>query len=374
MSATTVGDRGTNSTPEAPVLAGCPLTWGLAIATYNRPEILLRTLDLAMRQTRLPIEIIVIDGSVDWAATRDRVYATLVPRVASIRWDYRQAVKLGASAQRNQAIALTTADVLFVLDDDTWMYPNAAERVMRIYEADPDQVIAGVMPLLTDVPPSDAAMAPAVSATDAVSPSPGLPNPPPDSGFNGLQRKLQRLNDLLKGPLLPPTLNAATDVKLPRLGTSANQVQALHGCRMTFRRAVAVTHPFDEHIAYLHDETEMCLRAHTSGAMVQFHEPLMFHAKSAGQLTNRRGADMRRRWLLNHAYMCRKLGGSSVARFVRQYNRRLTFADLALGLARRNLAYFHGCRQAKKGVRAILNAPDDQVAETYVKVVSITKN
>jgi len=347
------------------------LTWALMIATYNRRDTLLRTLDFAMRQTRLPIEIIVIDGSSDWAQTRQTALETIAPRHPHVRWEYRPANRLNVSAQRNQGFALVTADVAFALDDDTWMFPDAAERILRVYEADPERKIAGLMPLLTGGPPADPA------ATDIVVPAAvGAPSPPPsppraESSFKGMGRHLQRMNDLVKGPMLPPELNRTTNVVLPPLGTSVNQVQALHGCRMTFRKEVAQGYPFDENMQYLHEETEMCLRAKAAGAILQVHEPLMFHAKAAGQLNSRSNANQRRRWLLSHAYVCRKLGGRTDAmhRFVCQYNRRMRLADLAYGLAKRNLAFYRGGKSCWADVNTIMTAPDDRYAAVYIDAV-----
>ena len=45
------------------------LTWALVIATYKRENILLRCLQLAAIQTRLPKEIIVVDASPDYEKT-----------------------------------------------------------------------------------------------------------------------------------------------------------------------------------------------------------------------------------------------------------------------------------------------------------------
>lgn len=136
---------------------------------------------------------------------------------------------------------------------------------------------------------------------------------------------------------------------------------------MTFRRSVLLRHPFDPSIQYLHDETEMWLRARADGIMVQCFEPLIFHAQAVGLLVPRRGAKFRARWLLGHAYMFRKLMADALAadRFVRRYVSRTEMLDLLQGLVSRDLAMWKGERAARDGIHSILSAPKDQIAEVF---------
>ncbi len=38
------------------------------------------------------------------------------------RWQYLQAQRASSAAQRNQCIELVTADIVFLIDDDSFMY------------------------------------------------------------------------------------------------------------------------------------------------------------------------------------------------------------------------------------------------------------
>ena len=49
------------------------LSWGLAIATYNRADVLVRCVKLALQQTRPPIEVVICDSSPDWETTRGAI-------------------------------------------------------------------------------------------------------------------------------------------------------------------------------------------------------------------------------------------------------------------------------------------------------------
>lgn len=88
-----------------------------------------------MLQTRLPSQIVVIDASLDWKQHHARMLSELDwPSAVSLI--YQPARIRSLTAQRNQALALATSDIVFSLDDDIFLYPDAAEIIMKVYEAD----------------------------------------------------------------------------------------------------------------------------------------------------------------------------------------------------------------------------------------------
>jgi GT2 family glycosyltransferase len=133
-----------------------PLSWGLVIATYQREKILPLALQLALKQTRKPSEVVVVDASANWAETRDRVLSEIAPGAPDVRWVYVAAEQRSSSLQRNQGLRLATADIVFLFDDDSLMYPTCAEEIMRVYEADPEHVVKGVQAEPADTSPLDA--------------------------------------------------------------------------------------------------------------------------------------------------------------------------------------------------------------------------
>jgi GT2 family glycosyltransferase len=120
------------------------LSWALIIATYQRRDILCICLRLAMRQTRLPSEIIVIDASPDWSTTRDYVMNEIAGESQSIEWRYCAADFRSTASQRNQGLELANSDVVFLIDDDSFMFPTCAEEIMKAYDADKEQLIGGI--------------------------------------------------------------------------------------------------------------------------------------------------------------------------------------------------------------------------------------
>lgn len=130
------------------------LSWGLVIITYQREKILPVCLNLAVKQTRKPTEVIVIDASDDWENTRNKVMAEVASKDDNIHWIYAAAEQRSTTLQRNQGIQLATADILFLIDDDSLMYPNCAEQIMQVYEADTDRVVMGVQANIVSEPPA----------------------------------------------------------------------------------------------------------------------------------------------------------------------------------------------------------------------------
>lgn len=129
-----------------------PLNWTLTICTYNRPHFLVETLRCALNQTRLPAEVVVVDASDAWEDHRDQMQDTFASDWEHIRLVYVPADVRSLTFQRNQALRLATSDIVFSLDDDIYLYPDAAEIVMRVYEADTDEEIAMVTGLFTPRP------------------------------------------------------------------------------------------------------------------------------------------------------------------------------------------------------------------------------
>ena len=136
------------------------LDWGLVIATYKREAILPRCLRLAAQQTVPPKEIIVVDASPYWEKTRAKIMQELAIKYPAIEWKYVQAERASSTTQRNQGIDLATADILFLIDDDTLMYPDCAEEIMNIYSHDIAHQVVGIRGTPAQLPPDKPAQMP----------------------------------------------------------------------------------------------------------------------------------------------------------------------------------------------------------------------
>jgi len=254
------------------------LTWGLVIATYNREKILPECLKLAIAQTRPPSEIIVVDASAHWEATRDRVMAEIASAALPLRWVYEKAVQPGLTQQRNQGIDRATADVVFLIDDDSLMYSTCAEEIMRVYEADSGGEVCGVQASLVDQPPSEVTIADERKQT-GWSPSQNL-------SANRLRRWIWRYLFLMNAE----ELWIAYDGAMPqhKLPDSIAQLEVcpmplFHGCRMTYRREAIAQTKFESMLwAYASlEDLDASYRASQRGILVEATAAKLHHFNSS---------------------------------------------------------------------------------------------
>jgi glycosyltransferase involved in cell wall biosynthesis len=250
------------------------LSWSLVVSTYNRQDVLPRCLALAARQTRPPLEIIVVDASHDWETMRARVLTELAPGHPQIRWEYVQAERRSLTAQRNQGIRMARADILFLIDDDSLMYPDCAEQVMRIYEADTGRQVAGVMAEEALMPPD---------VPGSASEQPGSLPPPPS--------RLRRLKDhllawLRVGDYLQPYDSRPLSWDLPQSlqGLNVMPTARLYGAWMTSRRELVERERFEEVLdaySYLED-ADISYRLARYGHLVLAIDARLCHLRAAG--------------------------------------------------------------------------------------------
>lgn len=253
------------------------LSWGLVVATYQRDQILPQCLRLAVEQTCKPLEIIVVDASDNWEVTRNKVMAEIAID-SSIRWVYTPAKHRGLPLQRNQGLELATADVLFFLDDDSLLYPDFAEEIMKVYEADADGLIAGVQGTLVDYLPSN------VEVHDEKK----------SVGWNWdqwlpfittFQRFIWKNIFLMNNEVLCVPYYGdfpEYDVPQPILDLNARFMRIFHGCRMTFRREVIAKERFEPLLLYyaLNEDMDASYRVSSHGLLVEAQNAKLHHFQS----------------------------------------------------------------------------------------------
>jgi GT2 family glycosyltransferase len=246
-------------------------TWSLVIATYQREDVLRRCLKLAATQTRPPAEIIVVDSSTNWEATRSWTLGELAPEYPAIQWHYVEAVTRSSGAQRNQGARLASSDVLFLIDDDSLMYPDCAEKIMEVYDADVGRQIVGVNAVHVPEPPDE--------PNESADPEYGTTKN--YSAVARFTRRLLNADDIFipyeaEWPRLPIP-EAVAKLKVSRWTNAA-------GWGMTFRREICLKEPFDEILAAYsaQEDSDMSYRATRRGAFVGHDEARLCHIGSRG--------------------------------------------------------------------------------------------
>lgn len=130
------------------------LSWGLIVITYNRAGFLHECLKHVLSQTRPPSEVVVVDASNNWQETHNTVLDHYADHWKDIRLVYEPAKVRSIPFQRNQALDLSQADVIFSLDDDIYLEPDAASIIMQGYDRDTKEEIAMIGGHFTAAPPS----------------------------------------------------------------------------------------------------------------------------------------------------------------------------------------------------------------------------
>lgn len=344
-------------------------TWALAIATYRREDVLPRCLRLAARQTRPPAEIVVVDGSPGWERTRERVLDELTPEHPRIRFVYEPARVRSSAAQRNQATRAATADVVFLIDDDSLLYPDCAEEILRVYEADARGEVVGVCAQAVDRPPPDGPAAGPVGGASAGAGSVAPRAVSPITRGNRLRRRVRRwlsaddrfvpYDPSFPRHPLPPEVKALR-VGFPRL---------FPGFSMTWRRDVALREPFDERMRRYAagEDSDMSYRASRHGALAKALDARLHHLEASGgrlpaYVTTALGA-------LNPLFLHRAHSTDLAlsARRQRELLRRRLAIELLKDLGSGDLALprVRGIAFGLRRVDAILSAPADEVDELY---------
>jgi GT2 family glycosyltransferase len=260
------------------------LDYGLVIATYKREALLPRCLRCVLQQTVIPKEIIIVDASPYWETTRTQIMQELAAKkYPTIDWKYVQAKCVSSSHQRNQGIDLATADILFLIDDDSFMYPDCAEEIMRIYSRDVDKKVLGIMAVLAPTPPP--------SDSEGEQPLEIKKSSTIRSFFREklqlLRFKLIEMIDPLvqDSTLLPPYDNQPIqhEFKIPD-DIKAHHVPDLLGWGMTFRRQVFEQIRFEELLERyaISEDTDVSYRVARQGVLLRALNARIYHMKAEG--------------------------------------------------------------------------------------------
>ncbi len=101
------------------------------IATRNRPDDLVHTVESLCRQTVLPAALCIVDSS-DETPTRPEIERLCAD--AGVSLDFHHPAPRGLTIQRNAGIDRTKGDPVFFIDDDVELAPDCHEQVLAEYD------------------------------------------------------------------------------------------------------------------------------------------------------------------------------------------------------------------------------------------------
>lgn len=251
------------SEPEAP-----GLTWGLTIATKDRIDELCVCVELAMAQTRPPSEIVIVDASAEWERNAQRIREIVAGRT---RLAVAEARLPSSSEQRNQALDMAEADIVFMIDDDSFMYPDCAERIMSVYDADVERGLVGVQATLSRTMPGQAEL-----------------DVKRGEGTSAAKVNLWKYDAIWRSVLLMgseqiflPYGDSYPDRPVPATldRYPVRRERLFHGARMTFRRAEIASVRFDSLLRYYapFEDLDASHRMSRQGALVTVENAYLYH-------------------------------------------------------------------------------------------------
>lgn len=261
--------------------------WSLCIATLNRRAALLRTLVFAAHQTCPPRQIVVVDVSEDWEDTRAEAQRLLAPW-PDIVLDYGTSDIRSSATQRNTGIALCRHDIVFLIDDDSFLHPTCAEDVLKVYAADRTGEVAAVAATL--VPHIPAAPEQQKIKGDRLQRKtsgrlrkPGLRARILNSSFGRWFNRtvlLQNKNELFIKYDEP----RARTVPAALAGLDVVPVAFMPGSAMTVRRHVALAEPFDTALRFYaaFEDLDAAYRYARHGAILRATKAYLHHFEAEG--------------------------------------------------------------------------------------------
>jgi len=101
------------------------------IATRNRPDDLVRTVESLLDQTVLPAELCIVDAS-DETPARSQIEKLC--GLARLTLDYHHPAPKGLTVQRNVGIDRTKGDPVFFIDDDVALAVDCHEAILSEYD------------------------------------------------------------------------------------------------------------------------------------------------------------------------------------------------------------------------------------------------
>jgi Glycosyl transferase family 2 len=118
-------------------------TWSHCIPTLNRIDILVQAVRLSLIQTCPAKDIIIVDAGNQVDTNRARIEAVIAEHPGpKPQLHYLSSPVKSLTHQRNLAIQRATGDILFLFDDDTLMFSDCAEEILKLYAADTGHLIA----------------------------------------------------------------------------------------------------------------------------------------------------------------------------------------------------------------------------------------
>ena len=255
------------------------LSASVIICTHDRPAPLARAVAGVITQTHRPVELICVN---DGEAELDSALVASV-EAAGIRCVTARQDRPSLPASRNRGMKLAGGDVVLLLDDDMVMPERFLERLLGLYEADVDGVVAGIGAV-------------AIETT------------PPGRG----DRIWAAIWSVLDSQRWLPRRCLARSVRLPAaLRGQLSPARRLTGGTISLLAEVAAGEHFDEDLAgyALGEDRDFCIRVGTHRAIFLCPSLHLAHEKAPAARPDARGVG--RMYVQNMLRIAARSGGGA---------------------------------------------------------------
>ncbi len=342
-------------------------SYSVIIVTYGRPEVVRFCIECVFQQSALPQQVIIVDASPDFEKQKAALETDLIvpPGIAFI---YRKATRPSTSNQRNEAIAFAKdEEILFFIDDDSFMYPECAKEVLKVYALDKKRQIAGVQPRLAAVPPGDIEKKVVAIANKKRA----AESPPAVWAAKNLRFLWRHLFMMASDLHLIPYDGAyhsggySLEIGDAAESRTLTTISLLHGCRMTYRAEAIKKEMFDPDLVRYAaaEDLDASYRASRHGALVVCESAELFHQTvAANRLSRKRVAHMA--WMNVAMFICKH--SNDLDRDRRKYivySVRRSIAELVKDIAAKRFSipqFFGICAGFRDGLQLLNSARSRQ--------------
>ncbi|MBU2958930.1 glycosyltransferase family 2 protein [Paracoccus sp. 1_MG-2023] len=344
-------------------------TWSLIVPTYNRRDVLLRVLPLAFGQTTPPRQVVIADSSDDWQDTRAAVM-DLATGWPDIRIDYLHATERSSATQRNLACRHATGDIVVMIDDDSFLYPDYVERLLEVYAADRTGQVVGVNGINVPIMPDTGTKAATGLARKA----------PPSRGVGNLRQRVMRwrVGRWFSREILFQDMHSLflkyegprdTAVPPEMAGLDLAGMTFMSGHGLSVRREIALAEPLDTSLRYYAalEDLDATYRYGRHGKLLRANTARLHHFEVAGGRIKRKTATLFQ--LLNTLVFIKRHAADPKAMlptYRRMLRRRLLGETIKDGLSRRwDFPQACGVLLAMRHWRELWRVPTDQLDDWY---------
>lgn len=344
-------------------------TWSLIVPTYNRRDVLLRVLPLAFGQTVPPSQVVIADSSEDWQDTRDAV-RELAAGWPGTRLDYLHSAERSSATQRNLACRHATGDIVVMIDDDSFLYPDYVERLLEVYAADTTGEIVGV----------NGVNLPAMPRTEEQAATGLARKAPPAKGVDSLRKRVMRwrLGRWFSREILFQDMHSLflkyegpRDTAIPprMSGLDLAGMTFMSGHGLSVRREIALAEPLDNSLRYYAalEDLDATYRYGRHGRLVRANRARLHHFEVAGGRIKRKTATLFQ--LLNTLVFIKRHAEDPAAllpRYRRMLWRRLVGETIKDGLSRRwDFPQARGVMLAMRHWKELRDLPTERLDEWY---------